>query len=104
MPWGTCARDALPVLAYVCAQAYVGVLVSAWSYNALIAAWEPILEPWDLILKADLNTSPMAMLSLPALPLCCAISAMKKLEDKNAVAGLLSAAWRVLCQLCKERA
>ena len=31
--------------------------MSAWSYNALIAAWEPILEPWDLILKADLNTS-----------------------------------------------
>jgi hypothetical protein len=44
-------------------QAYVGVLVSAWSYNALIAAWEPILEPWDLILKADLNSSPMARLS-----------------------------------------
>ena len=35
----------------------MGVLVSAWSYNTLISAWEPILEPWDLILKLDINTS-----------------------------------------------
>ena len=41
------------------AQAYMGVITSAWSYNALISAWEPILEPWDFILKADINSSAM---------------------------------------------
>lgn len=33
------------------------MLTSAWSYNAIIQAWEPILEPWKLIFKADMNTS-----------------------------------------------
>ena len=37
-------------------QAYIGVHMSAWSYNNLIQAWEPILEPWNVILKADMNT------------------------------------------------
>lgn len=41
------------------AQAYMGVTTSAWSYNALISAWEPILEPWDFILKTDINSSAM---------------------------------------------
>ncbi len=35
----------------------MGVLTSAWSYNAVIQAWEPILEPWKLIVKMDMNTS-----------------------------------------------
>ncbi|KAK9908805.1 hypothetical protein WJX75_003140 [Coccomyxa subellipsoidea] len=38
-------------------RAYMGVLTSAWSYNAVIQAWEPILEPWKLIVKMDMNTS-----------------------------------------------
>ena len=42
-----------------CVQAYMGVTTSAWSYNALISAWEPILEPWDFILKLDINSSAM---------------------------------------------
>lgn len=41
----------------MCMQAYMGVLTSAWSYNAVIQAWEPILEPWKLIVKMDMNTS-----------------------------------------------
>ena len=40
-------------------QAYIGVHTSAWSYNSLIQAWEPILEPWNLIMKADMNTGAM---------------------------------------------
>ncbi len=35
----------------------MGVLTSAWNYNAIIQAWEPILEPWKLIFKMDINTS-----------------------------------------------
>lgn len=40
-------------------QAYIGVHMSAWSYNNLVQAWEPILEPWNVILKADMNTGSM---------------------------------------------
>ena len=39
------------------AHLYLGMRASMWSYNALIAAWEPVLEPWDLIVKGELNTS-----------------------------------------------
>ncbi len=38
-------------------QAYLGVRLSVWNYNALVAAWEPVLEPWDVIAKLDLNSS-----------------------------------------------
>jgi hypothetical protein len=37
----------------------MGVLTSAWSYNAPIQAWEPVLEPWDIILNMNVNTSAM---------------------------------------------
>lgn len=47
-------------------QAYMGVVISAWSYNALIQAWEPILEPWNLIFKMDVNSSAM-VISLTSL-------------------------------------
>ena len=47
-------------------QAYIGVHMSAWSYNNLIQAWEPILEPWNVILKADMNTGSMVS-SLPLI-------------------------------------
>ena len=43
--------------------------MSAWSYNNLIQAWEPILEPWNVIMKADMNTGGMVCsrsLTLPA--------------------------------------
>ncbi|KAK9819963.1 hypothetical protein WJX72_004515 [[Myrmecia] bisecta] len=38
-------------------QAYMGFTTSLWSYNATITAWEPVIEPWDLIVKADTNTT-----------------------------------------------
>ena len=47
-------------------QAYIGVHTSAWSYNSLIQAWEPILEPWNLIMKADMNTGAMVCSHLGA--------------------------------------
>ncbi len=42
----------------------MGVLTSAWNYNAIIQAWEPILEPWKLIFKMDINTSGIVWPSL----------------------------------------
>ncbi|KAK9815130.1 hypothetical protein WJX73_008307 [Symbiochloris irregularis] len=41
-------------------QAYLGVAVGIWSFNAPVGAWEPMLEPWNLILNADINTSQQA--------------------------------------------
>lgn len=38
-------------------QFYCGIYISAWSYNPTISAWEPVLESWDLIVKADANRS-----------------------------------------------
>ena len=37
-------------------QFYCGIQVSAWSFNSRIAAWEPVLESWDLIVKVDANS------------------------------------------------
>ncbi|MEW5298732.1 MAG: hypothetical protein WDW36_001820 [Sanguina aurantia] len=33
-------------------------IVSMWSYNLLLAAWEPIVEPWQLLLQLDSNCQP----------------------------------------------
>ncbi len=38
-------------------QASLGLRSSLWSYNPLLTAWEPIIEPWDVILKLDSNRS-----------------------------------------------
>ena len=38
-------------------QAYLGIHISAWSFNPVIPAWEPILESWNLIIKLDANSS-----------------------------------------------
>jgi hypothetical protein len=38
-------------------QAYCGIRTSIWSYNPRITAWEPVIEPWDLIVKLDANSS-----------------------------------------------
>lgn len=45
-------------------QAYLGVQVAVWSFNAPIGAWEPMLEPWNLILNGEINSSKQAMLPL----------------------------------------
>lgn len=33
-------------------------IVSMWSYNLLLTAWEPIIEPWQLLLQLDSNCQP----------------------------------------------
>ena len=38
-------------------QAYCGIRTSIWSYNPLVTAWEPVIEPWDLIVKLDSNSA-----------------------------------------------
>lgn len=40
-------------------QAYIGFRSSIWSYNAGVTAWEPLMEPWDIILKLDSNPNPL---------------------------------------------
>lgn len=40
-------------------QAYIGFRSSIWSFNPVVAAWEPVMEPWDIILKLDVNPSPL---------------------------------------------
>lgn len=37
------------------AQASLGVRSSLWSYNPLLTAWEPVIEPWGVLLKLDSN-------------------------------------------------
>lgn len=37
-------------------QLYFGVVVAMWSYNSIVHAWEPVIEPWNLIINGDLNT------------------------------------------------
>ena len=40
-------------------QAYIGFRSSIWSFNPVVAAWEPVMEPWDIILKLDVNPTPL---------------------------------------------
>ncbi len=40
-------------------QVYIGFRGSSWSFNQVVAAWEPVMEPWDIILKMDANPSPL---------------------------------------------
>lgn len=36
-----------------------GFLTAAlWTHNATLGAWEPLLEPWQLLLHADGNRGP----------------------------------------------
>lgn len=36
-------------------QASLGLRSSLWSCNPMLAAWEPVIEPWDVIIKLDSN-------------------------------------------------
>ncbi|KAK9834254.1 hypothetical protein WJX81_000411 [Elliptochloris bilobata] len=93
-------------------QAYLGVRLSVWSYNALVTTWEPVLEPWDVIAKADLNssaapalgvapglhisvksTSDRARLTLAYSAAAAALRALRQWGDLNAAAGA-GGAWR----------
>lgn len=38
-------------------QASLGLRSSLWSYNPMLIAWEPVIEPWDVIIKLDSNRS-----------------------------------------------
>lgn len=33
----------------------VGATMGLWSYNALIRAWEPVMEPWTHVIKVEAN-------------------------------------------------
>ena len=41
-------------------QAHLDVQISIWSFNAVNASWEPVMEPWGLLTKLELNRSPKA--------------------------------------------
>ncbi|KAK9827173.1 hypothetical protein WJX74_009221 [Apatococcus lobatus] len=36
-------------------QAHLDVQVSIWSFNSVIESWEPVMEPWGLLTKLELN-------------------------------------------------
>ena len=36
-------------------QAHLHVQISIWSYNSVIESWEPVMEPWGLLTKLELN-------------------------------------------------
>ena len=80
-------------------QAYIGVHTSAWSYNSLIQAWEPILEPWNLIMKADMNTGAMVCSHL-RVDFECFLSA--GLACNNEVSGWLMVV-RMITKLAPPR-
>lgn len=57
-----CLRALLCACLMLCCwgmQAYIGFRSSIWSFNQVVAAWEPVMEPWDIILKMDANPSPL---------------------------------------------
>lgn len=33
----------------------VGATVGLWSYNGLVRAWEPVMEPWTHVIKVEAN-------------------------------------------------
>ena len=37
-------------------QLYFDVELAMWSFNSLVRAWEPVLEPWKLIINGDMNS------------------------------------------------
>jgi vacuolar protein sorting-associated protein 13A/C len=36
-------------------RGFLFATASAWSYQPLLAAWEPVLEPWQLLVHVDRN-------------------------------------------------
>ena len=56
-----------------CVQAYIGFRSSIWSFNPVVAAWEPVMEPWDIILQLDVNPTPLVPLDCLFPKPCCAV-------------------------------
>lgn len=53
-------------------QAHLDVQVSIWSFNSVIESWEPVMEPWGLLTKLELNrTSQVSCCWLCETPACC---------------------------------
>ena len=61
-------------------QAYIGFRSSIWSFNQVVAAWEPVMEPWDIILKMDANPSPL-------------VSAVPHPWTDNSLMGIQCSSW-----------
>ena len=36
-------------------QAHMHIQISIWSFNSVIESWEPVMEPWGLLTKLELN-------------------------------------------------
>ena len=84
-------------------QAYLGVRLSVWSYNALVTAWEPVLEPWDVIAKADLNSSAAPTLGVPP-GLHLSVKSTSDRARLTLAYAAVSAALRALRQWVRARA
>jgi hypothetical protein len=37
-------------------QAYLGFKLGVWAYHAAVRAWEPVMEPWDVIAQCAANS------------------------------------------------
>ena len=49
-------------------QAHLDVQISIWSFNSVIESWEPVMEPWGLLTKLELNRqSEVNTISLPTV-------------------------------------
>ena len=48
-------------------QAYAGLQTSLWSYNSQIRSWEPVMEPWNTIIKLEANSTETVMLLVHAI-------------------------------------
>ena len=55
-------------------QAYLGLRLAVWSFNVPVQHWEPVIEPWDGIVKCDANFGSKARANnvLCCEVLCCA--------------------------------
>ena len=62
--------DCTSTLADFLSQAYMGFCSSMWSFNPVVSAWEPVMEPWDLIVTMASNPNPLVTISALTPQLC----------------------------------